>query len=92
MCIYQDIVFAKYFILNWWFPKIGVPPNHLFSSGFPVFPHKPSIVWVPPMTMETPKLGAANLGLDGIATQAPTAPQFYGDMSEDEPEEKSPSD
>ena len=38
-------------IFIWWFPEIGVPPNHPFLDG--IFPYKPTILgyphlWKPP--------------------------------------------
>ena len=35
----------------WWFPEIGVPPDHPFIDG--MFFYKPSSSWGTPMTMET---------------------------------------
>ena len=39
------------YIYIWWFPEIGVPPNHPFLDG--IFPYKPSLnhpaIGVPPI-------------------------------------------
>ena len=41
-------------VLIWWFPKMGVPPNHPFQMGFSWFSTINHPLLATPMTMETP--------------------------------------